>query len=273
MELQAEDLIDILTPQLLKTWLKNPIAYDKFTQSVYEVPFQSSDWSKEDRMAIITAHKDFNNPDLDPLKLAQAVKEYLDRVLSEWKDNSSETTAKQMIASIPLFVEMSKYLPHINPDQDYDYAFRGTSFSMIKLRNFVKKTKVTDWKTTTTAGIKMMIYTGPAKNQFTYKPHRPVQSWSVSNDAAAEFGNAIIATPLDNTFFFEPEFLSTYGYKHEKETIHFGKQPMKVALLVNWNDWMDFRAGTFRANADLTETESDMTQISDDEGTLTLPQI
>jgi hypothetical protein len=63
--------------------------------------------------------------------------------------------------------------------------------------------------------------------------------------------------------------MAQYGYDYEKETIHFGKQPMKVALLINKNDWMDFRAGKLTGNATLSE---DM-EVQDEEGTLTIPQI
>ena len=273
MELRVEDIVEILTPQLLKTWLKNPMA-----KAMYEAACTDQEgillkvkkpWSEEESDAYYNVPKNPTNPLIDPLELAEIVRQCIDDALTEWTGRADDGTAKQMIACLPLFLEMSKYLPQVNPSKEYKQAFRGSSLSMTKLMYFVRKTKVNDWKPTTINGVTMMVYTGPAKNQFTYKPHRAVQSWSVSKDAAFNFGNAIIATPLDKTFFFDPEFMAQYGYDYEKETIHFGKQPMKVALLINKNDWMDFRAGKLTGNATLSED----TEVQDEEGTLTIPQI
>jgi len=283
MDLTAEDLIVVLDPKMLKKWLSNPIAEKLYLYSLSKAasktpsytPAPGYKWTDEDELVLKNVPRNPNDPNIDPTKLAEVVLIYVGTVIKNWKVSSTDDTAKQMIASIPLFVEMSKYLPHVNPDDDYDYAFRGTSFSMLKIKSFVRRTKPSDWKPTKVGGIHvpMMTYVGPAKNQMAYKPHRAVQSWSVSDEAAFSFGNTIVATPLDDTFFFDPAFTKAFGYSHEQETIHFGKSPMKVSLVIPKADYDDFRAGKDSNPWSLSEYIGESIEVEDEDGTLILPQI
>lgn len=206
---------------------------------------------------------------LDPLTLGKVLSFYVEDVLSNWTSQSTDGTADQMIQSLPLFIEMSKHIPGVNPADKYKAAFRGTEFNDTKLHSFIKRTKPTDWKRVRLMGDPFMSYVGPLKNGFIYKPHRPVQSWSVSDKAAKGFGSTIVATAIDDSFFFDPKFTGTLGrYEHEKETVHFGKSPMKVALMVPKEDYDDLKS---RARVDEDTTGSN--EIQDDEGTLIIPGI
>lgn len=206
---------------------------------------------------------------IDPLILGKVLVGYVDDVLEDWTSESTTKTSNLMIQSLPLFVEMSKSIPHVNPGDKYKTAFRGTDFSDRKLKAFVEKTKPSDWTPTKLYGGNCMVYTGPLKRAFIYKPHRPVQSWSVSDKAAAGFGSNVISVPLDYSFFFDPKFTGIFGYNHEKETIHFGNKPMKVILSVSKLEYMQIRRLSSKSVDENSLTET--TEISDEDGTLVLP--
>jgi hypothetical protein len=264
MKLEPEDLLDVISnTQMLRTWLSKPVAKEIYDDAIFnELPI---DVDRKERKAYLDIVKNPNNPDIDPIVLSKAVIVYLEDVLHDWTNASDTESAKKMIASLPLFVEMSKYLPHVNPSDKYRYAFRGTRIPNIE--QIVQSSSTKDWKPIKIHGLPFMVYYGAKKNQITYKPHRPVQSWSVSERGAIGFGNEILAVPLDDTFFFDPSFTGEFGYKHEKETVHFGKDPMKTALLVPKPDYLDYR-GSRKSNWNESINESQ--EIQDEEGTLTL---
>jgi len=269
MKLQPEDLIDVISNnRMILNWLSKPAAKKAFDDAVFET---LSDYStRDDRKPYLDITNNPNNPAIDPIVLAEIVHEYLDTALSTWKSASTTETAALMVASLPLFVEMSKYLPHVNPKDKYDYAFRGTEFPRATIKKFVQSSKPSDWKSTKIGGYPFMVYNGPEKNKITYKPHRDVQSWSVSEKSARGFGSVIVTVPLDDTFFFDPSFMGRYGYEHEKETVHFGKEPMKTALLVPKNEFIDYRVSMREISL---ESLNESQEVQDDEGTLTLPGI
>jgi uncharacterized protein (UPF0147 family) len=265
MKLEPEDLLDVISnTQMLRTWLSKPAAKKIYDDAIFDV--LDLDVPRKERKAYLDITKNLNNPDIDPIVLAKAVILYLEDVFHYWMNDSNTDSAAKMVASLPLFVEMSKYLPHVNPSDKYDYAFRGTRIPNVK--QFVQSSNPKDWKTTKILGLPFMVYDGAKKNQITYKPHRAVQSWSVSQRGALGFGNEILAVPLDDTFFFDPKFTSQFGYEHEKETVHFGKEPMKTALLVPKPDYLDYRESR---NSNWNESINESQEIQDEEGTLTLP--
>lgn len=277
MKLKPSDLLDVATPKVITRLLSNPIAKELWIVSTWDAPFSSRPAERlgyrDDMLRIAKNPSLAGSKDIDPIAIAHVLVEYIDRVLSFWKSDSSDITAKEMLASLPLFVEMSKYLPHVNPADKYKTAFRGTEMSLNKLKQFMNSTSLDqDWVLTSIKGTPHYAYVGPKKNQFTYKPHRNVQSWSVSNKAAADFGSTIVATPIDTSFFFDPDFTKQYGYGHEQETIHFGKEPMKVILMVNANTFDEIKPERNSRKSKFEESSvSESLEISDEEGTLSIP--
>lgn len=269
MKVEPTDLLEIATPKVITKLLSNSVAKDLWLGATSS----GTGMSFEDKNDM---HRVAKNPKFaaqtDPLALATTLKKYIDLVLANWKDTSNDTSTTEMKASLPLFVEMSKYLPHINPSDEYEMAFRGTSLGS-NAQAFIKRSSnAKEWKKVSIAGATYMVYVGPKKNQFTYKPHRDVQSWSVSKVAASNFGNYMIATPLDISFFFDPEFLSNYGYEHEEETIHFGKQPMKVALMVRYGEYLNHAdINTYDESYEYDSPLTEDIQVADEEGTLSIP--
>lgn len=247
-KLDPVNYVDVVNPQMLKKWLSNRTAAMHWDAAVWDI-------SDEDahQLAVLSdlAKKPQTYTKVDPLLLGTAIKNYVDDALSSWTDDANDETARRLVASLPLFVEMSKSLPHVNPSDDYKYAYRGTSISEKQLSQFIKRnSNPKDWVKTKVDGVPHMAYKGPKSKLFTYKPHRPAQSWTVSDRSAAGFGNAMIATPLDNTFFFDPEFMNQYGYSRENETIHFGKEPMKVVLLIEESDYKELSVNKPREEDD-----------------------
>lgn len=272
MKLKPEDLLDVISnTQMLRTWLSKPVAKKIYDDAVFDV--LDIDVDRKERKAYIDIVKNPDNPLIDPIVLANIVTIYLEDVFHFWTNASDTESAAKMVASLPLFVEMSKYLPHVNPSDKYRYAFRGTRIPNVE--QIVRSSKTSDWKSTKIHGLPFMVYDGVKKNQITYKPHRPVQSWSVSERGALGFGNEILAVPLDDTFFFDPSFTGQFGYKHEKETLHFGKEPMKAALFVPKPDFLDYKVGRSRNFLDIFNIDSinESEEIQDDEGTLTIPEL
>lgn len=267
MKLTYTDLLDVATPKVITKLLSNSTAKDIWSDAVDDTSIISSlSFEDENDMRRIATNPKFADQ-TDPIAIAKVLVEYLNLVMHTWKDDSNSTSAKYMRVSLPLFVEMSKYLPHVNPADTYNIAFRGTRLSK-QAEEFVKKNRnPKDWKKVWIEGQGYMTYVGPKKNQFTYKPHRDVQSWSVSGRGAMGFGNELLATPLDLSFFFDPKFLANYGYEHEKETIHFGKEPMKVALMIPYPDYQDYKGMDESYEESINESE----QVSDEEGTLSIP--
>jgi hypothetical protein len=228
--LESIHYLEVLNPTMMKKWLTNTAAYQPWKDAVYMVA--DNDKQEDQLMDLTIRPKYYEN--IDPIVLGKAVKEYVDTVLNDWTEDSTDESARQLVASLPLFVEMSKTLPHVNPSDKYKFAFRGTGISDKTLMQFIKNNQEPgDWVKTKIESRQYMAYKGPKKRMFNYKPHRMVQSWSTSEKAASNFGSQIIATPIDTTFFFDPEFMNQYGFKWENETVHFGKEPMKVALLVD----------------------------------------
>jgi hypothetical protein len=263
MKLKPADLLDVATPKVITRLLSNNVAKKAWEDAVWH---KSLSFEDQNDMLRVAKNPSFAKQ-TNPIALATVLVDYMDTVLSAWKHDSDTYSASLMKASIPLFVEMSKYLPHVNPADTYNIAFRGTRIP--KVREFVNKNKnPKDWRVVILIGQRYMTYVGPKKNQFTYTPHRAVQSWSVSDEAASAFGNELLATPLDLSFFFDPKFLANYGYAHEKETIHFGKEPMKVALMIPRPDYLDYL--TNRSDS-MGETINESEQVSDEEGTLNIP--
>ncbi len=263
MKLTYTDLLEVATSKVIIKLLSNPTAKDVWEEAVANTSLSDEDNNDMTRLLKNPRFADQTNPEA----IAKVLVQYLDVVMNEWKKESNTGTSRQMKASLPLFVEMSKYLPHINPSDTYNKAFRGTRLSK-QAREFVNKNRnPKDWKKVPIMGQIYMTYVGPKKNQFTYTPHRDVQSWSVSGDGAIGFGNEILVTPLDLSFFFDPEFLANYGYKHEEETIHFGKEPLKVALLIPLPDYEDYRGMSESYEENINESD----QVSDEEGTLSIP--
>ena len=259
--------VDVANPTMLKKWFSNTATHDTWIDAVHTVTDLGDD---QNTLAMLPA-KPTNYDKVDPIVLGKAVKEYVDLVLNDWTEDSTDYTAKMLVASLPLFVEMSKTLPHVNPSDEYKVAFRGTDISDKMLKQFIKNNQGPgDWVQTSVEGNKYMAYKGPKKRMFTYKPHRQVQSWSTSEKAATGFGYHIIATPIDLTFFFDPTFMNQYGFTWENETIHFGKEPMRVALLVDkyaYDKIVEDMKYLKETSTNLNET----VEIQDKEGTLTLP--
>jgi hypothetical protein len=270
MKLEPEDLLDVVSnTQMLRTWLSKPVAKEIYDDAIFDVLLDIDvHFTRKEREVYLNIVKDPDNPGIDPIVLAKAIIQYLEIILHNWTSSSNTESAKQMVASLPLFVEMSKYLPHVNPSNKYQYAFRGTRIPNIE--QFVQSSNPKDWKVTKIHGLPFMVYDGAKKNQITYKPHRMVQSWSVSKRGALGFGNEILVVPLDNTFFFDPSFTAQFGYEHEKETVHFGKEPMKTTLLVPKPDYLEYRESS---KSDWNESINESEEIQDEEGTLTIPEL
>ena len=208
----------------------------------------------------------------DPVVMGRVIEETLRIILSDWQDDSTNANADMLMKFSPLFIEMSKSMKSINPTQDT--AFRGTKIDDTKLKALVKKSKPADWKVVKNiSDIPYVQYIGPKKNAFVYKPKRNVQSWSVRAKSASRFGNVVISTDLDNTFFFTPEFLYnlTGTFKHEKETIHFGKYPMNVTLYIPKNVYNDYSGVSLKRSMSDYLKEKISESESDEEGTLDLP--
>lgn len=263
--------------KVLPKMLKNPIAWDTFVDAASNVADDLPD-SNKDKHTLQAIYTGDPLKRIDPIILGKVLVEFVEIVLDGWKQDSDDETADQMKAALPLFIEMSTTIPHVNPSTNYKAAFRGTEFADSKLIPFVRKSKPTDWKRTKLAGDDYMVYVGPLKNGFVYKPHRSVQSWSVSDKAAAGFGSSIVTVPIDDTFFFDPKFTGKYGFKHEKETVHFGKNPMKVALMMDRDEYNNIRryGSTYNLGSDRLgdlDESSGSNEIQDDEGTLTIPGI
>lgn len=241
MKLGPEHYVDLVgKPNLLAKVLANKDAANAWHDAI-------EDEKKLSQKDIESLQSIPNNPNLiktmDPLLVAQGINSLITATFVSWKVNSY-FGAKVLAASAPIFVELSKTTPEINPSTEYKFAYRGTSLDEDELDRFIEKTKTSDWKKVKIkrAGITLMtkgtayyrLYTGPKGSQYLYKPHSNVQSWSVKAEVAACFGHHVLVAPLDKTFFFDPKFLGNYGPSAaEMETIHFGKQPMKVAILVN----------------------------------------
>lgn len=234
-QLQPINYAEIVNTNLIKTWLSNPTAKSLWKDAIGDVIDWSDDKNKfkhqDSLLSIIKKPENYKN--IDPILLGSAIKSYINTVLSYWKSDSTNSTAAYIVASAPLFVEMSKTLPHVNPSTEYTKAYRGTDVPENKLIRFINANNdPKDWKLVNISGTQYYAYQGPKKNQFVYTPHRPAQSWTVSDKVAVGFGTNMLAAPLDKTFFFDPAFLSQFGFPREKETIHIGKYPMKVILLV-----------------------------------------
>lgn len=269
MKLKPTDLLDVATPKVITRLLSDPIAKKAWKDAAFDgSKYSGLSFEDENDMLRIATNPRFASQ-TNPMAIATVLVDYLDIVLSAWKSATDNYSSNLMKASLPLFVEMSKYLPHVNPSDEYDMAFRGTDVES-KAKEFVRKNRnPKDWKKVWVDGMGFMVYTGPKKNQFIYTPHRDVQSWSVSKGAATGFGSELLATPIDLSFFFEPKFLGNYGYKHEKETIHFGKHPMKVALMIRYRDYLNYKGESGLRSWEESINESE--QVSDEEGTLSMP--
>jgi len=68
--------------------------------------------------------------------------------------------------------------------------------------------------------------------------------------------------------------MNSYGFSWEDETVHIGKEPMKVALLINDRDF------TYYSNSDYSKRDpliketnnlSESIEVQDEDGTLTIP--
>ena len=269
MKLKPTDLLDVATPKVITRLLSDPIAKQAWKDAAFDSRYSGLSFEDENDMLRIATNPKFA-AQTNPMAIATVLVDYLDIVLSAWKSATDNYSSNLMKASLPLFVEMSKYLPHVNPSDTYQLAFRGTDLDERQLKKFIKNNNnPKDWQKVWIDGVGYMIYTGPKKNQFVYTPHREVQSWSVSKGAAGGFGSELIATPIDLSFFFDPKFLSNYGYPREKETVHFGKKPMKVALMIRYRDYLNFKNDTGLRSWGESINESE--QVSDEEGTLSIP--
>lgn len=221
--------VDVINPAMLKKWFANKTTHYAWADAAE----MATDDMKDVVQLQDIADKPASYKNVDPLLLARAIQHYVELVLGDWTENSADEKAKVLIDSLPLFVEMSKYLPHVNPADDYKSAYRGTSMDDVTLKKFIQSNSdESDWKKIQIGKESYLIYTGPKKKMFTYKPHRPVQSWTVDATVGAGFGNTLLGTPLDNSFFFDPAFMDQFGFQNEHETIHFGKEKMPVALMV-----------------------------------------
>jgi hypothetical protein len=248
-ELDPINYVDVVNPQMLKKWLSNSTAAKKWDDAVWDI----SNDEDANQLAVLSdlAKKPQTYTKADPLLLGTAIKNYVDDALSSWTDDANNETARALVASLPLFVEMSKTLPHVNPSDEYKYAYRGTSISEKQLRQFIENnSNPKDWVKTKVGDTPHLAYRGPKSKLLTYKPHRSAQSWTVSYKSATRFGNVVIATPLDNSFFFDPVFMNQYGYAQENETIHFGKEPMKVVLLIDEKEYKDITLNKSREEED-----------------------
>ena len=271
--------IDVVNPTMLKQWFSNAEARTMWLNAAdYYISNSNRSSRSKELEQLYKLPKNVNKyQDIDPIVLGGTIKEYVDVLLKDWKQDSDNTTARQLVASLPLFVEMSKYLPHVNPSEEYTKAFRGTEMGSDEIKRFVQRYRdESDWKTVSLSGRTFYTYVGSKKNAFTYTPHRIAQSWSVSDKAASQFGSEIVATNLDRSFFFDPDFLAQYGYEWESETIHFGNDPMKVALLIHKDDYDTARArGTFFSSdedEDLNEGNlTETVEVKDEDGTLSIP--
>lgn len=280
MKLQPEHYLDIVgKPSLFAKVLSNKDVAQLWIASMDEI-------KKVSPNDVSLLKKIPSNPRLsittDPLLVARGVAAYMEQMLILWKVQSRQS-ANALAATAPWFVELSKNTPEINPDTKYETAFRGTNIDEDELDSFLSKSKISDWKKVSQKQAKLMLWTGntvryrmyvgPKSRQFTYKPYREVQSWTVKPNIAAAFGNHLIATPLDKTFFFDPAFMSNYGPNStEMEVVHFGKEPMKVLLLVRDEffpvDKMPDNDNRIRR---VPFSLSEDTQISDEEGTIQIP--
>jgi len=259
-ELKPINYVDIVNPQMLKSWLSKTPSRNLYNDMVWEL----SDDADANQLAKLEdlAKKPQLYKEIDPITLGTVIKLYVDTLLSNWKEDSDDEAAKQMVASLPLFVEMSKIMPHVNPSEDYPYAFRGTEISDSKLNQFIQShPNEKDWKKVKIGGKTYYSYVGPKRGQFQYKPHREAQSWSVTDKAASNFGSSIVAVPIDKTFFFDPGFMNQYGFTWENETVHFGKEPMKVALLVDDADYKNARGRSPWKDLDNPTFEDDPDQF------------
>lgn len=273
-DLEPIHFVELIKPSLFQQWLSAPKAKEIWHKVVETMYYDLNLISRQQRVELdkIPAQPQTaknQNPEL----VGHVMMEYVEIVLGEWIEETTSYSTNLMISSLPLFVEMSKYLPHVNPRDEYQYAFRGTTIHEDLLKSFVQKNnKDTDWKKIKVDGIVCMSYVGPDKNKFVYKPHGPVQSWSVSAPSATNFGNHLIATKIDRSFFFEPAFLNKFDVvSGENETIHFGKESMKVALLMDVRDYKDYKQLT-RWNQRLESTQTtDTVEVKDDAGTLIIP--
>ncbi len=271
--LDVVNYVEVAQPRILKKLLTSRVAEQAWNDAI-------EDKLDYDESRDLKYLRDFNN--VDPILLAKATKAYVDYVISEWTDGTTDWSTNQMIAAIPLFVEMSKYLPHVNPNESYNIAFRGTDIDDDVMFEFVSKNKnPSNWKKVKVSGHSKpyVAYAGPKKNLFTYKPSNRVQSWSVTDRAAANFGNAILATPLDKTFFFDPAFMNQYGFQWENETVHFGNEKMKVAFIIDQPKFKEIMMDvederkwlSSDSSIDEDSNSSQTIQITDEDGTLSMP--
>jgi len=280
MKLRPEHFIDIVgNPSLFDKVLSNKDVAQLWSASMDEI-------KKISPQDLQLLKKLSSNPKLsvkmDPMLVARGIATYVEYMFILWKVESVQS-ANALAATAPWFVELSKTTPEINPDTKYETAFRGTNIDEDELDDFLSKTKISDWKKVSQKQAKLMLWTGntiryrmyvgPKSRQFTYKPYREIQSWTVKPNVAAAFGNHLIATPLDKTFFFDPSYMAQHGpNSKEMEVVHFGKEPMKVLLLVRDEFFpVDKMPDDDNRIKRVPFSLSEDTQIRDEEGTLTIP--
>jgi len=147
------------------------------------------------------------------------------RVLQLWTVESKKTYIEAITAFLPVIDVIKNDYPEIfvlNTNK-YSSLYRGTNLDSNKLKSFIETTDKTNWKPVKLKnGLTFMVY---FDKQFTYNPHRKMQSWSTNNDRAAEFGEAIVIVDTKKgKYLMNPDYFHNISKQqdNEFETINIG---------------------------------------------------
>ena len=151
--------------------------------------------------------------------------ETLLRVLQLWTVESKKTYIEAITAFLPVIDVIKNDYPEIFvlDTNKYSSLYRGTNLDSNKLKSFIETTNKTNWKPVKLKnGLTFMVY---FDKQFTYNPHRKMQSWSTNNDRAAEFGEAIVIVDTKKgKYLMNPDYFHNISKQqdNEFETINIG---------------------------------------------------
>lgn len=265
--------INAIKAGTVKSWLSNPTALKIYKELVSDYA-KGNGWEKDLRAKY---HNIVNTADpaiLSSEAFARIVQAYVDYVMADWTQEATRESYKEILASYPLFIGLKGKVPGIAVNPQYKLAYRGLrEMSAKSLKSFIQATSKIDWKQIKIAGTQYHQYVGPKKSLFTYKPHKPVQSWTATPYIASEFADSgvILATPVDNSFLLDPKFILKYGKQmdvgNEQELLRFNKNETKVTMLLHNDQYIKLSKGVMNVK----EAENMNEKFEDDEGEFNLP--
>lgn len=167
--------------------------------------------------------------------------------ISNWTQWSDMDSAKKLNRLRKYFnkgkeIMPGVFKPNVKPGKP---VYRGLQDISRKTKSWIKTTDWKDWKPVTDKALKNFassgglvgeqwyIYTGKNRKSFTYRPHRPAQSWTTDPETAFDFtGDALLVQPIDNSFYFSPKYMNRLGFA-EDEVLRLGGPTRKPQILVS----------------------------------------